>query len=160
MSAGARSPDDDQEPEESWGAEEPWEAEVGALLGRLPMVEPPEGFLVGALDHRPLRGGRTLVGLVALVLIAVVAVVGADLVERTVVSARLDPVVAVLDAEGVRGSDGPNTDRPASVADHAAPKVGYFLGPCALAIGGACIDPALEHIRRGCLPLPSSNSCS
>lgn len=117
MSAGARSPDDDQEPEESWGAEEPWEAEVGALLGRLPMVEPPEGFLVGALDHRPLRGGRTLVGLVALVLIAVVAVVGADLVERTVVSARLDPVVAVLDAEGVRGSDGPKTDRPASVAD-------------------------------------------
>jgi hypothetical protein len=94
--------------------EEPWEAEVEALLGRLPMVEPPEGFLVAALDHRPLRGGRTLVGMVALVVVAVAAVVGTDLIERTQIDLRLDPVVATLEVDADGGEGGPDPGHPSS----------------------------------------------
>ncbi len=85
------------------GPEESWEAEVGALLGGLPMVEPPEGFLAAAMDHRPLRGGRTLLGLVAAVVIVGAGVVGADLVDRTVISADLDTVAATIEVETIEG---------------------------------------------------------
>lgn len=54
--------------------EEPWEAEIGQLLGGLPAVDPPEGFIDRALDHRPLYAGRLLTGLMALTIIAVVGV--------------------------------------------------------------------------------------
>lgn len=43
--------------------EEPWEADISRLLGGLPPVEPPQGFLPAAVDHRPLFAGRTIVGL-------------------------------------------------------------------------------------------------
>ena len=43
--------------------EEPWEHEIQRLLGSLPPIEPPEGFLVRALNHRPLFAGRVGVGL-------------------------------------------------------------------------------------------------
>jgi hypothetical protein len=44
--------------------EEPWEGEISALLGAMPAVDPPEGFVAEALDHRPLHAGRTVAGLV------------------------------------------------------------------------------------------------
>lgn len=47
-------------------AEEPWERDVAAALGRLPAVEPPTGFLERAVDHRPLHAGRVLAVLLAL----------------------------------------------------------------------------------------------
>lgn len=50
--------------------EEPWEAEIGSLLGALPAVEPPAGFIDAALDHRPLHAGRTVLGLLALSVLA------------------------------------------------------------------------------------------
>ena len=53
--------------------EEGWEADVGSLLGALPEVEPPEGFIAAALDHRPLGALRTLVALGVAVLVAVAA---------------------------------------------------------------------------------------
>ena len=59
-------------------AEEPWEAEVSALLGSLPEVEPPDGFdrfLVDVLDHPPLHAGRILAGLVGGAVVALVALV-------------------------------------------------------------------------------------
>ncbi len=98
------------------GPEEPWEAEIGALLGGLPMVEPPEGFLTAAMDHRPLRGGRTLLGLAAAVVIVGAGVVSADLVDRTVISTDLDTVAATLEVdtvEGVVGGDSGPSSPPA-----------------------------------------------
>lgn len=43
--------------------DEPWEAEISDLLGRLSMVEPPPGFIDQAIDHRPLFAGRSLAAL-------------------------------------------------------------------------------------------------
>lgn len=43
--------------------EEPWEADVAALLSRLAPVDPPQGFIEQALDHRPLFALRVLGGL-------------------------------------------------------------------------------------------------
>ncbi|MEZ5342719.1 MAG: hypothetical protein R2706_15125 [Acidimicrobiales bacterium] len=43
--------------------EEPWEHEIQQLLGSLPAVRPPEGFIAQALDHRPLFAGRIGLGL-------------------------------------------------------------------------------------------------
>ncbi len=80
-------------------AEEAWETEIGALLGALPDVEPPAGFIEAALDHRPLGALRTLAGLSFAVVVAAAAslVVGAgggrifpqvdDLSERHVAAA-------------------------------------------------------------------------
>lgn len=50
--------------------EEPWEQEIGSLLGSLPPVDPPAGFIDSALDHRPLYAGRTVLGLLALSIMA------------------------------------------------------------------------------------------
>lgn len=52
--------------------EEPWEAEISALLGGLGAVDPPEGFLERAVDRPPVAAGRVVAGLVA----ALVAVTG------------------------------------------------------------------------------------
>jgi hypothetical protein len=43
---------------EAWFDEEPWEADVAALLSGLPTVEPPQGFIASAVDHRPMFAGR------------------------------------------------------------------------------------------------------
>jgi hypothetical protein len=107
----------DLRPDEGLEPEEPWEAEVGSLLGRLPMVEPPEGFMAAALDHRPLRGGRTLLSLVALVVAAVAAVVGTDLIERTRIDVHLEPVVATLEVDTDEGEGRPDPDHPSSSVD-------------------------------------------
>ncbi len=61
--------------DETLGAEEPWEAEIGALLAGLPAVDPPEGFISSALNHRPLYSGRIMAGL----LMVLVAAAGAGL---------------------------------------------------------------------------------
>ncbi len=55
--------------------EEPWETEIGAMLGGLPMVDPPAGFIDSALDHRPKYAARSVVGLCAVSILAVFAAV-------------------------------------------------------------------------------------
>ncbi len=56
--------------DQSMVPEEPWEAEIAAVLGNLPTIDPPAGFIAGALDHRPLFAGRLLVGLALGVVVA------------------------------------------------------------------------------------------
>ncbi len=51
--------------------EEPWELEIAALLADLPEVEPPDGFIEAAIDHRPLHGGRAAVAVTGLCALAV-----------------------------------------------------------------------------------------
>lgn len=53
------------------GTEEPWEAEIGELLGGLPAVDPPDGFIAGAVNHRPLHAGRIMSGLLGLMVVAI-----------------------------------------------------------------------------------------
>ncbi len=65
--------------------EEAWELEIAALLGGLDAVEPPEGAIARALDHRPLFAGRTAVLAGAAAVVAVVAAVGAGVFERSAV---------------------------------------------------------------------------
>lgn len=38
--------------------EEPWELEIQDLLGSLPSIDPPQGFIAKALNRRPLFAGR------------------------------------------------------------------------------------------------------
>ncbi len=44
--------------------EESWEGEIQALLGSLPEIDPPDGFISQSIDHRPLFAGRIGLGLV------------------------------------------------------------------------------------------------
>lgn len=46
--------------------EESWEGEISALLAGLPEVEPPDGFIDRAINHRPLFAGRIALGLALL----------------------------------------------------------------------------------------------
>ncbi len=46
--------------------EEEWEASISAMLSGLGPVDPPEGFMASAMNHRPLYAGRTTLGLGAL----------------------------------------------------------------------------------------------
>lgn len=68
--------------------EEPWESEIGAMFGRLPMVEPPPGFIDSVLAHRPLYAGRVTLGLFAVSFFALAGAVvagvtgGAEIVPR------------------------------------------------------------------------------
>ncbi|MEM7274527.1 MAG: hypothetical protein AAF547_15685 [Actinomycetota bacterium] len=71
-------------------AEEPWEAEIGDLLAGLPQVAPPAGFIDQALDHRPLRAGRTMVGLAIASVVAVGAVLVTGAAGRTTVTPQID----------------------------------------------------------------------
>lgn len=74
--------------------EEPWEAEISNILGQLPEVEPPPGFLAGAVDHRPLFAARTMLGLglaAAAVFVAASALGGLD---RPHVVPELDALAA------------------------------------------------------------------
>ncbi len=60
-------------------AEEPWEAEVGALLSRLPAsIEPPSGFIARAVNRPPRHGWSILAGLVAASVLAIVLGVALD----------------------------------------------------------------------------------
>ena len=91
--------------------EEPWEAEVGVMLGRLPDVEPPAGFLDAAIDHRPLHAGRTL-GALLLATIALIALVSATgVIERSAVVPPIDELVVRHDLAARAGlpadGDGP-----------------------------------------------------
>jgi len=74
--------------------EEPWEAEIGALLGRLPSVDPPEGFIDAALRHRPLHSGRILSGLAALTVATVAGAVLTGAAGRTDVAPPVDELAA------------------------------------------------------------------
>lgn len=74
----------------SYAEEEPWEAEVGAMLGALPMVDPPTGFIDRALDHRPLHAGRVLTSLAAVCVLAVVAAVLTGATGRATVVPQVD----------------------------------------------------------------------
>ena len=56
--------------DETVGPEEPWEAEIGAMLAGLPSVDPPDGFIASALNHRPLYSGRIMAGLLAFLVVA------------------------------------------------------------------------------------------
>jgi hypothetical protein len=74
--------------------EEPWEAEIGALLARLPSVDPPEGFIDAALRQGPLHAGRILSGLAALTVATVVGVVWTGAAGRTAVAPPVDELAA------------------------------------------------------------------
>lgn len=102
--------------------EEPWELEVGALLGRLPDVDPPDGFIDAALDRPPHQAGRLLAVLSA---ITVVALAAASLLDSRGPASVVPPVDELLarhdltalagssvqeaegaeEAEGVEGAD-------------------------------------------------------
>ncbi len=56
--------------------EEDWESDISALLGGLPNVAPPDGFITEALDHRPLHAGRLVAGLGAAVFVAFGVAIG------------------------------------------------------------------------------------
>jgi hypothetical protein len=71
-------PEGPHDPE--WPDEEPWEASIGELLSRLPPVDPPDGFLRKAVDHRPKYAGRLSVLSLVTVTATVAAVVGLGLV--------------------------------------------------------------------------------
>ncbi len=55
--------------------EEPWEREIQDLLGSLPSIEPPQGFIAKALNRRPLFAGRLGLSFA----VAAIGVVGASL---------------------------------------------------------------------------------
>lgn len=75
---------------EAFGADEPWEADIAAMLGRLPPVEPPAGFIPAALDHRPLHSGRIMVLLLGLTAVAIGVSVSAGLVGDGAVIPEID----------------------------------------------------------------------
>ena len=60
--------------------EEPWELEIHELLSSLPPVEPPEGFLARAVDHRPKYAARLSVAALSSVAVVALAIVGLGLV--------------------------------------------------------------------------------
>lgn len=83
--------------------EEPWEAEIAGLLGQLPSVEPPPGFMAKAVDHRPMFAGRTIVGFG---LVAAALVIGATALggfDRQHVVPELDSLAARHSAALVEG---------------------------------------------------------
>ncbi|MGI9595759.1 MAG: hypothetical protein ACR2QK_06350 [Acidimicrobiales bacterium] len=87
--------------------EEQWEADIGALLGRMPAVDPPPGFIASAIDHRPLYAGRILVGLLGVTLLALLGVVVTDAAGRSRVAPELDDLAQRHDVAvraGVLGS--------------------------------------------------------
>jgi hypothetical protein len=60
--------------------EEPWEDEIHELLASLPPVDPPEGFLQRAVDHRPKYAARLSATALASVAVAALVIVGLGLV--------------------------------------------------------------------------------
>lgn len=70
--------------------EEPWEHQIGSMLGAMPMVDPPAGFIDSAIDHRPLHAGRTILALLALSLLAFSVSVATDAAGRSRVTPDFD----------------------------------------------------------------------
>lgn len=70
--------------------EEPWEADIGAMLGGLPMVDPPNGFIDAALDHRPKYAGRSVLALCVLSMVGVFAAVLTGAAGRTTVVPQVE----------------------------------------------------------------------
>jgi hypothetical protein len=56
--------------------EEDWEASIASMLAKLPPVEPPDGFMNGAMNHRPLYAGRASLGLGAAALVGMALAIG------------------------------------------------------------------------------------
>jgi hypothetical protein len=56
--------------------EEDWEASISAMLSGLGPVDPPDGFIASALNHRPLYAGRTTLGISAVALFSMALAVG------------------------------------------------------------------------------------
>ncbi|MEM9564827.1 MAG: hypothetical protein AAGA93_19550 [Actinomycetota bacterium] len=90
--------------------EEPWEGEVGKLLGELPSVDPPDGFIDRAVDRRPLNAGRTMaaLGLLTAVL-ALLSTVG-DAVRPAEVVPEIEDLVARHDLAATVGLSSDNAD--------------------------------------------------
>jgi hypothetical protein len=83
--------------------EEPWEQEIGALLGGLPPVDPPAGFIDAALDHRPRHAGRIVAGLGLASIVAVAVVLATGAAGRRAVVPRIDELVARHDLAAQAG---------------------------------------------------------
>jgi len=77
----------------SFEPEEDWEASISSMLGNLPPVEPPAGFLAGAMNHRPLYAGRTTVGLGAAAFLGLALAVGAGGLRSSGVVPQVDSMV-------------------------------------------------------------------
>ncbi|MEL6985679.1 MAG: hypothetical protein AAFO29_24830 [Actinomycetota bacterium] len=100
--------------------EEPWEAEVGALLQQLPSVDPPVGFIDAAIDHRPLHAGRILTAMVAVTLAVVGLVAATGVIERAGVVPPIDDLVVRHDLAaraGFSADDEAATDSPVSLPE-------------------------------------------
>ena len=81
-------------------SEEPWETHVASALAGLPLVEPPDGFLARAVDHRPLHAGRTLAAWAA------IAAAGLGLSLALGASEPAGEGAAASEAENVADADG------------------------------------------------------
>jgi hypothetical protein len=92
--------------------EEPWEGQIGAMLGRLPAVDPPPGFMDAAVDRRPLHAGRIMVALAIASIVAVSAAVLTGVTTAEPVAPAVDELArrhnSAVEA-GVLGSLGPGT---------------------------------------------------
>ena len=84
--------------------EEDWEATVARALSSLPPVDPPQGFLQRAIDHRPKYAARLSAASLALVVVSAAAVVTLGLVGDP---ASVAPAVPVLRDRHVRVAAGP-----------------------------------------------------
>lgn len=111
--------------------EEAWEVEIGAMLGRLPAVGPPDGFIDAALDHRPLNAGRTMVGLGALAVAAVVAALATGAVSRGEITVEPDEVAerhVAVEAAVLGASGGDDADDVRLVAEPVDPPIDLAAG--------------------------------
>lgn len=86
-----------------WPGEEPWEREIHELLSSLPMVDPPEGFLQRAIDHRPKYAGRLSLLAVTSVVAATLGLVGFGVVGDRQAVAPAVPALAARHGQVVAG---------------------------------------------------------
>lgn len=93
--------------------DERWEREITALLSELPEVDPPDGFIERAIDHRPLHAGRTLGVAVCVAAIVVAATVGLGVLDQPDVVPGVDDLAARHQAsEASLFGFGGDTERP------------------------------------------------
>ena len=74
-------------------AEEDWEAGIAGLLGGMPLVDPPEGFIETAVDHRPLYSGRSALAASLVFVVAAVVIFGSGILGDDVVVPDLEALV-------------------------------------------------------------------
>ncbi len=74
-------------------AEEDWEAGIADLLGAMSMVDPPEGFIDNALDHRPLYAGRSALAASLISVVAAIVIFGSGILGDDVVVPDLEALV-------------------------------------------------------------------